>query len=64
MKLYDQAGIARTKTIQLLDLIDRVINGEKDVFTWNNSPIAKLVAAHQEKSRPQFGSAKAYLYNG
>ena len=51
-------SVEQTPTIQLPELIDSVINGEEVVFTQNDLPVAKLVAVHQVKPRPQFGSAK------
>jgi antitoxin (DNA-binding transcriptional repressor) of toxin-antitoxin stability system len=53
-----EVSVEKTKTVQLPDLIDSVIKGEEVIFTQNNLPVAKLVAVHQEKPRPQFGSAK------
>ncbi len=53
-----QVSVEKTPTIQLPDLIDSVLGGEEVVFTQNDLPVAKLVAVHQEKPRPQFGSAK------
>jgi antitoxin (DNA-binding transcriptional repressor) of toxin-antitoxin stability system len=54
----NQVSVEKTPTIQLPDLIDSVLGGEEVVFTQNDLPVAKLVAVHQEKPRPQFGSAK------
>lgn len=53
-----EVTVEKTKTLQLPDLIESVINGEEVVFTRDNQPVAKLVAVRQEKPRPQFGSAK------
>lgn len=50
--------VEKTKTLQLPDLIESVINGEEVVFTRDNQPVAKLVAVRREKPHPQFGSAK------
>lgn len=50
--------IEKTKSIQLPELIETVVNGEEVVFTQDDLPIAKLIAIKQEKPRPQFGSAK------
>lgn len=51
-------NIEKTSTIPLPELIDSVVNGDEIVFTENDQPVAKLVAVRQEKSQPQFGSAK------
>jgi antitoxin (DNA-binding transcriptional repressor) of toxin-antitoxin stability system len=53
-----EVSVEKSSTVQLPDLIDSVVNGEEVVFTQDNQPIAKLVAVHREKPRPQFGSAK------
>ena len=53
-----EVSVEKTQTVQLIDLIDSVINGEEVVFTQNNLPVAKLVSINKEKPRPQFGSAK------
>ncbi len=53
-----EVSVEKTSMEKLPDLIDSVVKGEEVIFTQNNLPVAKLVAVRQEKTRPQFGSAK------
>jgi antitoxin (DNA-binding transcriptional repressor) of toxin-antitoxin stability system len=53
-----EVSVEKSGTIELPVLIESVVEGEEVIFTRNNLPIAKLVAVRQEKSYPQFGSAK------
>jgi len=53
-----EVSIEKTRSHELNDLIDSVVNGEEVIFTQDNLPIAKLVALPRTKPTPQFGSAK------
>ena len=53
-----EVSVEKTRTLQLHDLIDSVVNGEEVIFTQDDLPVAKLVAVPQAKPRPQFGSAR------
>lgn len=53
-----EVSVEKTRSIQLPDLIDSVVNGEEVIFTQDDLPVAKLVAVTREKPRAQFGSAK------
>jgi antitoxin (DNA-binding transcriptional repressor) of toxin-antitoxin stability system len=53
-----EVSVEKTKSAELHDFIDSVVNGEEIIFTQDDLPIAKLVAVLQNKPRPRFGSAK------
>jgi len=53
-----EVSIEKTRSAELNDLIDSVVNGEEVIFTQNNLPVAKLVGMPPRKPAPQFGSAE------
>lgn len=55
-----QVSIEEARTI-LSDLIKAVNEGEEVVITEDSQPVVKLMPVTQEKTRPQFGSAKGLI---